>query len=114
LPRHHRPRRAHRIVRGRVRMSRPMASLPATLEHLGMFPLPEAQLFPGALLPLHVFEPRYRALTRDVLAAATPVMAVAMLEPGFEAEYDGRPGVRAVCGVGEIIEHRLYPDGRYD
>ncbi|HEY4102901.1 MAG TPA: LON peptidase substrate-binding domain-containing protein, partial [Polyangiaceae bacterium] len=48
-------------------MSLPELS-PEDLANLPLFPLPNAVLFPGAVLPLHVFEPRYRALTRDVLA----------------------------------------------
>ena len=88
-------------------------ALPARLERLAIFPLPDSQLFPHALLPLHVFEPRYRALARDCLAGSRR-MAVAMLEPGFESDYDGRPAVKAVCGVGEVVQSHLYPDGRYD
>lgn len=87
--------------------------LPLQLDRLFVFPLPEAHLFPGALLPLHVFEPRYRALTRDCLATSKR-MAVALLEPGYEADYEGRPPIRRVCGVGEILQSRHHPDGRYD
>jgi len=84
-----------------------------TLHALPIFPLPQVQLFPHALLPLHVFEPRYRALARDCLVGERRI-AVAMLEPGFEAEYEGRPAVKAVCGVGEIVAHHAHADGRYD
>jgi Lon protease-like protein len=76
-----------------------------------LFPLPNAQLFPHALLPLHVFEPRYRELVRDCMAGDR-MMAVALLEPGYEAAYEGRPPVRPVCGVGRIIAHEPLPDGR--
>jgi hypothetical protein len=81
--------------------------------HLLVFPLPQVQLFPHALLPLHVFEPRYRAMTHDCLAGERR-LAVAMLEPGFESDYDGRPPVKKVCGVGEIVAHHRHDDGRYD
>ncbi len=91
----------------------PPRLLPARLPRLGIFPLPSAHLFPHTLLPLHVFEPRYRALTRDCLAGSR-LMAVALLRPGYEPDYEGRPDVHPVCGVGEIVEHRRYPDGRYD
>jgi Lon protease-like protein len=83
------------------------------LSRLPIFPLPQATLFPGALLPLHVFEPRYRDLTRDVLAD-NQLMGIARLKPGFEADYEGRPPVFEVCGVGRVIEHKERPDGRYD
>lgn len=83
------------------------------LTALPIFPLPEATLFPGAVVPLHVFEPRYRELTRDALAG-TKLLALARLKPGFEREYQGRPAVFEVCGAGQIIDHVLYADGRYD
>ncbi len=84
-----------------------------TFHALPIFPLPTVQLFPHSLLPLHVFEPRYRAMARDCLAGGKR-MAVATLEPGFEAEYEGRPAVKPVCGMGEIVAHHAYADGRYD
>ncbi len=92
-------------------------SLPALeaqdLAELSIFPLPNVTLFPGALLPLHVFEPRYRELVADALGARG-IFAIARLRPGFEANYEGRPPVHEVCGVGVIEEHSQRPDGRYD
>jgi uncharacterized protein len=85
---------------------------PAELSALSIFPLPNAALFPGALLPLHVFEPRYRTMIRDALAD-TKTLAVARLLPGFENDYEGRPPVFEVCGAGRIIEHLEHEDGRY-
>jgi Lon protease-like protein len=85
----------------------------AELERLPIFPLPNATLFPGTLLPLHVFEPRYRELVRDALAGRK-MLAVARLRPGFEPQYEGRPPVFEVCGAGVIENHQLRPDGRYD
>jgi Lon protease-like protein len=83
------------------------------LVELAIFPLPNVTLFPGALLPLHVFEPRYRELTRAVLAGRK-LMAVARLKPGFEQDYEGRPPVFEICGVGFIESHEERPDGRFD
>lgn len=83
------------------------------LPRLPIFPLPAAQLFPRTLLPLHVFEPRYRALVRDALAGER-LVGIPMLEPGYEADYGGRPAVRPICGVGQIVQSHLHPDGRYD
>jgi Lon protease-like protein len=80
---------------------------------LSIFPLPAATLLPGALLPLHVFEQRYRELVRDALAD-TKTLAVARLRPGFESDYEGRPPVFDVCGAGRIVEHVEHRDGRYD
>jgi Lon protease-like protein len=80
-------------------------------DRLPIFPLPLVQLFPHALLPLHIFEPRYRELLKDCLAGDR-VMAIATLEPGYAADYEGRPPVRAICGVGRVIGHQPLPDGR--
>jgi Lon protease-like protein len=84
----------------------------SALAALPIFPLPDAVLFPGALLPLHVFEPRYRALTSDVLAGKK-VMAIARLRPGFEPDYEGRPPVFPTCGVGYVVGSEALPDGRF-
>lgn len=86
---------------------------PEDLERLAVFPLPNAVLFPGALMPLHIFEPRYRDMIQDVLAARRR-LAVARLRPGFEADYYGRPPVLEICGLGAVIEDSRRPDGRYD
>jgi len=83
------------------------------LAELSIFPLPSVTLFPGAALPLHVFEPRYRELVRRALAQRK-IMAVARLKPGFEASYEHRPPVFEICGVGAIESHNQRPDGRYD
>jgi hypothetical protein len=86
------------------------------LAALPIFPLPNCVLLPGGLLPLHVFEPRYRELTRDCLAGHH-LMAVARLRlhPGHEPERDahGRPTVYERCGVGRIICSDELPDGRF-
>lgn len=85
----------------------------AALEGLALFPLPDVVLFPNALLPLHVFEPRYRDMIADVLAG-TRVLAVPRLRPGFEADYQGRPPIFDTAGLGLCIASDKLPDGRYD
>jgi len=87
-------------------LERDLAALP-------LFPLPNVVLFPGALLPLHVFEPRYRELVREVLGGRK-LMGVVRLKPGFEEDYDGRPPVFDVCGVGAVIDSAEHADGRFD
>jgi Lon protease-like protein len=84
---------------------------PGIFDRLPIFPLPNVQLFPHSFLPLHVFEPRYRELVRDCLAG-DHLMALALLEPGYETSYHERPAVRAVCGVGRIIAHESLAEGR--
>ncbi len=74
-----------------------------------IFPLPSVQLFPHALLPLHIFEPRYRQMLADCLAGERR-MVIATLS----SEHATAPvaGVQPVCGLGEIVAHEPTPDGR--
>ncbi len=51
------------------------------LKELPLFPLPGTVFFPNTLLPLHVFEPRYRQLTKFCIDNSWP-MAVVLIEPG--------------------------------
>ncbi len=82
------------------------------LDRVGLFPLPRLSLLPGELLPLHVFEPRYRQLVEDVLQSRNP-LAVPRLRAGYEASYHGAPGVFPICGVGEVVEHQRLEGGRF-
>lgn len=75
---------------------------------LSIFPLPGAILFPGLQLPLHVFEPRYRALVSDALARDR---RIAMIQPQRPAE--GAPLFK-VGSVGRIGEVEALDDGRYN
>jgi Lon protease-like protein len=83
------------------------------LDRLPIFPLPDVVLFPHAVMPLHIFEPRYRALTRDVLAG-DHMLSIVRLRPGFEKDYDGRPPVFEVAGMGEVVQSQALPDGRFN
>src|SRR5438552_1017855 len=75
-----------------------------------MFPLGTV-LFPYATLPLHVFEPRYRALTRDCLQRDAPEFGVVLIERGSEV---GGGDVRFRTGtVARIVEAAELPDGRW-
>jgi Lon protease-like protein len=78
-----------------------------------IFPLPEVVFFPETVLPLHVFEPRYRRMIADCLAGDAR-LAVVMLRPGWEHDYQGRPPVHGVAGVGEIMQAERLADGRYN
>src|SRR6187399_2481527 len=55
---------------------------------LPLFPLPNVVLFPGVLLPLHIFEPRYRAMIGDALRGDRRIGMV-LLRPGWESGYQG-------------------------
>jgi Lon protease-like protein len=83
------------------------------LSRVGLFPLPNVVLFPAQLLALHVFEPRYRRLIRDVIGRQL-TLALPRLKPGFDASYYGAPPVFELCGVGEISEYSELPDGCFN
>ena len=78
-----------------------------------IFPLPDVTFFPRTLLPLHVFEGRYRAMVMDALARDRR-LCVVKLKPGYEATYADRPAVHAVCGLGEIVSWERLANGRYN
>jgi Lon protease-like protein len=67
---------------------------------------------PGTMLPLHIFEPRYRAMVADALAGDRTI-GMAMLYPGWESGGDD-PRIYAVGGAGEIVESEELEDGRYN
>lgn len=87
---------------------------PEELDAMPVFPLPRVVLFPGGVLPLHVFEPRYRAMVADCLSHGPRAIAMAMLAPGWESRYEGRPPIREIAGAGRIVAHRKNPDGTHD
>ena len=65
--------------------------------------MPDVTFFPHTLLPLHVFEARYRVMVIDALERDRR-LAVVKLKPGYEATYAGKPEVHPVAGLGEIRE----------
>src|SRR5437763_9199059 len=78
-----------------------------------LFPLPNVVLFPHVMLPLHIFEPRYRQMTADALAGDR-LLALVLLRPGWEADYEGRPLLHAMACLGKIVADQRLPDGRYN
>jgi Lon protease-like protein len=78
-----------------------------------LFPLPDLVLFPSVVQPLHIFEPRYRRLMADALCGDR-LMALALLQPGWELEYHKAPPIHPVVCVGRIFKEELLPDGRYN
>jgi uncharacterized protein len=78
-----------------------------------LFPLPNLVLFPHVVQPLHIFEPRYCDLLEDALLTDKQV-AVVLLEPGWERDYDGRPAIAPVGCLGRIIAHERMPTGRHN
>jgi Lon protease-like protein len=82
-------------------------------EVVPIFPLPNVVFFPRMPLPLHVFEPRYRALVREVAAGAR-LIGMTLLRDGWQQDYEGRPAVFPTGTVGEMVRAEERPDGRFD
>ena len=78
-----------------------------------LFPLPNVILFPGAVLPLHIFEERYKTMTADALAGDR-LIAMALLRPGWEKDYYCKPAIEPVVCVGRIVRWERLEDGKYN
>ncbi len=85
------------------------ADFEKALTAIPIFPLAQVVLFPEAILPLHVFEPRYRAMVQHCMATHG-AMVVAQVIPG-EDEH-GRPRISPVAGGGIVIGYQPFADGR--
>ncbi len=78
-----------------------------------VFPLPDVVFFPDTTLPLHIFEPRYRRMTEDALRS-NRLIAMAVLKPGWERDYQGNPEVYLTACAGVIEDEVRLPDGRFN
>jgi Lon protease-like protein len=78
-----------------------------------LFPLPNLVVFPHVMQPLHIFEPRYRQLVEQAMADDR-LIAMAVLAPGWEKDYDGRPPVNSVACLSRITNCQKLGDGRFN
>lgn len=85
-------------------------ALPATIP---IFPLPDVVLFPNVSQQFHIFEPRYRAMVADALQG-DGIIGMVLLQPGYEANYEGRPPINPIGCAGVITEVEQLPDGRFN
>lgn len=77
-----------------------------------VFPLPSLVLLPDGLAPLHIFEDRYRQMVADALEGER-LIAMALLKPGWEPQYEGAPPFHERVCVGAVVNHEKLADGRY-
>jgi Lon protease-like protein len=84
-----------------------------TLTRLSIFPLPGALLFPGMQLPLHIFEPRYRALVSDAMARDRRIAMIQPRGPQKDGDSEKAPLFQMGC-VGHITQVEALDDGRYN
>jgi Lon protease-like protein len=78
-----------------------------------LFPLPNLVFYPNVMQPLHVFEPRYRQMTSDALAGDR-LIALVLLRPGWEPEYEASPAVHSFACLGQIVADQRLDDGRFN
>ncbi len=83
-------------------------------ESIPLFPLPNVVLFPDVLLPLHIFEERYRDMVRDAEAGEAKLIGMVLLRGEWQEEYHGRPNVFPTGCAGRIIRSEKLDDGRYN
>jgi uncharacterized protein len=78
-----------------------------------LFPLPNLVMYPHVMQPLHIFEGRYREMLEDAISTDR-LIAMALLEPGWETDYESRPPVARYACLGKIVTHHRLADGRYN
>ncbi|MEO2049371.1 MAG: LON peptidase substrate-binding domain-containing protein [Pirellulales bacterium] len=78
-----------------------------------LFPLPDLVMFPHVMQPLHIHEPRYRELLSEALDH-DGLIAMSILSPGWEANYEDQPPIHSTACLGKIITHQRQEDGQYN
>ena len=78
-----------------------------------VFPLSTVVFFPNTLLPLHIFEQRYRDMLKDA-QESEKLIAMALLKPGWEKEYFDNPQIFEIIGIGRIVTCETQKDGKSD
>ncbi|GJM16719.1 MAG: ATP-dependent protease [Thermodesulfobacteriota bacterium] len=76
-----------------------------------LFPLSSVVFFPNTLLPLHIFETRYREMVHKALSTEK-IIGMALLKPGWESDYYRNPEVYDVIGMGRIVSSEELNDGK--
>ncbi|NOT29154.1 MAG: LON peptidase substrate-binding domain-containing protein [Planctomycetes bacterium] len=83
------------------------------MRHAPLFPLPNVWLFPAVILPLQVFEERYRQMIEDSLDGPGRIV-LGTIQAGHEDESAGAPPIYPLAGLGEIGRHERSADGRFN
>lgn len=88
-------------------------SLARALRRVPLFPLEDVVLFPHSMIPLYVFEARYRKMVKDVLAS-NRLIAISLQLEKEDPTAEGAPRVAGVASVGEVVLAQELPDGRFN
>ena len=79
-----------------------------------LFPLDSVALLPQQVLPLHIFEPRYKQMVDHAIDGAG-LIAMAVFDGNqWKEQYHARPRIRPVVCVGHVVQHHALPDGRHN
>ena len=78
-----------------------------------LFPLPNLVLFPHVIQALHIFEPRYCDMLTEALES-DHLITMALLVPGWESQFQGKPNLGNTVCIGRIISHTPTDDGRHN
>ncbi|MCP3903457.1 MAG: LON peptidase substrate-binding domain-containing protein [Planctomycetes bacterium] len=79
-----------------------------------LFPLPDTVLLPHAILPLHVFEPRYVQMVSECLDGSGQIAIGTVATQAHDDALTGSISVLPVTCVGQIVQHDVLADGRYN
>ena len=88
----------------RVNFSKPMP----------LFPLDPVALLPQQVIPLHIFEPRYRQMIDVALDGPGQIAMGTFAGDSWKQTYHGTPPVKPAVCVGQIVQHEHLDDGRYN
>ena len=78
-----------------------------------LFPLPGLVVFPHVVQPLHIFEPRYCEMLEEAVSTDR-LIAMVLLQAGWEQDYQGRPPIAPVACLGRIVSHERLPNGKHN
>lgn len=81
---------------------------------IALFPLNDCVLLPHTITPLHIFEPRYRAMVHDAIRGDGLIAMATFSGDDWREHYDASPAIRPCVCVGHILQHQQLPDGRYN
>jgi Lon protease-like protein len=79
-----------------------------------IFPLEQVTLLPQQVLPLHIFEPRYRQMVTEALDGAGQIAMAVFAGDAWKQEYHGKPTIKPAVCVGQIVQHEKLDDGRFN
>jgi uncharacterized protein len=92
----------------------PLAFSPDQFSGLArVFPLPNMVMFPHVMQALHIYEPRYRALLEEAIEDDR-LIAMGVLAPGWEQQYEGRPALRSTACLCRVATHQRTDEGTYN